>query len=152
MFMTLLAERRLIVDQHHNEILPVHPECLIIADANPDYRGTMASDEAFQDRFLVKLEFDYDIEVERQFIPSESLLELAQELRRASSVEGKFSVPISTRLLISFVDVALDLGFEPAVYNFINSFPPAEREPLELLFGTYEENIQDDLKNVKVAN
>jgi hypothetical protein len=152
LFMSLLAEKRLIIDQHHNEVIQVHPRCLIIADANPDYRGTMMSDEAFQDRFLVKLEFEYDNEIEKQFIPSESLLEMATELRRASDVEGKFSTPISTRLLISFVDVALDLGYEPAVYNFINSFPPSEREPLSLLFNTYEENIMEDLKSVKVAN
>jgi hypothetical protein len=149
LFMKLLAEKELIIDTHHNETLKLHPECLIVADANPNYRGTMLPDEAFLDRFLVKLEFDYDTEIEAKFIPSESLLELASELRRASNVEGKFSVPISTRLLLSFIDVALDLGYEAAVYNFVNAFPPAEREPLRMLFSTYEENISEELANVE---
>lgn len=150
LFMKLLAEKELIIDTHHNETLKLHPKCLIIADANPNYRGTMNPDEAFLDRFLVKLEFDYDTEIEKQFIPCESLLELAGELRRAANVEGKFSVPISTRLLLSFVDVALDLGFEPAVYNFVNAFPAPEREALRMLFSTYEENITDDLALVEL--
>ena len=151
LFMKLLAEKELIIDTHHNEVLELHPDCLIIADANPSYRGTMLPDEAFLDRFTIKLEFDYDTEIEQRFIPSEHLLELATELRRAAVIEGKFSVPISTRLLLSFVDVALDLGYEAAVYNFVNAFPTGEREPLSMLFSTYEENITDDLALIEVA-
>jgi MoxR-like ATPase len=145
LFLRVLHERELIVDTHHNEVIKLHPDCLIIADANYGYRGTMDSDQAFLDRFAVKVEFAYDTEVEKHFIPSPSLLELAKEMRRLADTDGSFSIPISTRLLKNFVKIAQGLSMEFAIGNFAHNFPADERSSVEMLFQTYADNISAEL-------
>lgn len=149
LFLRVLHERELIVDTHHNEIIPLHPDCLIIADANYGYRGTMDSDQAFLDRFAVKVEFAYDTEIEKHFIPSPSLLELAEQMRRLATADGSFSVPISTRLLKNFVATAKGLSLEFAIGNFAHNFPADERASVEMLFQTYADNIATELDLVE---
>lgn len=151
LFLRVLHERELIVDTHHNEVIKLHPDCLIIADANYGYRGTMDSDQAFLDRFAVKVEFAYDTEVEKNFIPSPSLLELAKEMRRLADTDGSFSVPISTRLLKNFVKIAKGLSLEFAIGNFAHNFPADERSSVEMLFQTYADNISAELGIESVA-
>jgi hypothetical protein len=145
LFMRVLAEGELIIDTHKNEKITKHPRCLIIADANQNYRGTMNPDQAFLDRLLVKLEFQYDEAIEAKFIPSPSLLELAKEMRRAAATNGKFSTPVSTRLLKTFVSIAQKLSFRAAVYNFTNNFDLDERSSLKMMFSTYAEAIASEL-------
>jgi hypothetical protein len=145
LFLRVLHERELIMDTHHNEVIKLHPDCLIIADANYGYRGTMESDQAFLDRFAVKVEFAYDVELEKHFIPSPSLLELAKEMRRLAETDGSFSTPISTRLLKNFVKIAQGLSMDFAIGNFAHNFPADERSSVEMLFQTYADNISAEL-------
>jgi MoxR-like ATPase len=145
LFLRILQERELQVSRHKNEVIKVHPECLIITDANPGYRGTMASDQAFLDRFAYRLEYNYDIEIEKHFIPSTSLLSLVADLRKQAEREDKWSTPISTRLLEAFVEHAEDLGMATATDMFIKAFPVEEREALRMLFEVNSELIADEL-------
>lgn len=151
LFLRVLAERELIIDTHHNEVIKVHDECLFIADANIGYRGTMSPDQAFMDRHAVKVEFEYDEVLERNFIPSDSLLELAKSMRQLARNEGKFTTPISTRLLKEFVATARGLSFRFAVYNFAQNFALDERQSVSMLLATYAENIANEL-NVELAD
>jgi len=145
LFLRILQERELQVSRHKNEVIKVHPECLIITDANPGYRGTMASDQAFLDRFAYRLEYAYDIEIEKHFIPSPSLLSLVADLRKQADREDKWSTPISTRLLEAFVEHATDLGMASATDMFIKAFPLEERDALKMLFEVNSELIADEL-------
>jgi hypothetical protein len=141
LFLAILQERELRVSRHKNEVLEVHPECLILADSNDGYRGTQKSDQAFLDRFNIKVEFNYDEEVERTFIPSESLMELAKKLRDDAASTGAYSTPVSTRMLKNFVAQAQGLGMPFAVSSFMNNFEEDEREALSMLLNTYRHNI-----------
>jgi MoxR-like ATPase len=154
LFLRLLEERELLIEPL-NQIIKVHPECLIIADQNvgTNYTGTMRQDAALVDRFGLKLEFDYDIEIERKFIPSETLLQFATAIRMASASSDQFSSPMSTRILKNFVAQARGLSFEFAVNSLLNNYPvrDGEREALKMRFDTSYEAIASEL-NVPVGN
>ena len=145
LFLRILQERKLQVSRHNNEVLDVHPECLIITDANPGYRGTVSSDQAFLDRFAITLEYKYDRTIEEKFIPSSSLLDLACAMREQAEREDRWSTPISTRLLKNFCAQAQGLGLEFAIESFVMAFPVEERDALKMLFETYSFNIAQEL-------
>lgn len=145
LFLRILQERKLQVSRHNNEVLDVHPECLIITDANPGYRGTVSSDQAFLDRFAITLEYKYDRTIEEKFIPSSSLLDLACAMREQAGREDRWSTPISTRLLKNFCAQAQGLGLEFAIESFVMAFPLEERDALKMLFETYSFNIASEL-------
>jgi hypothetical protein len=145
LFLRILQERELQVTRHKNETLKVHPECLIVSDSNPGYRGTVASDQAFLDRFAVRLEYKYDTELEKHFIPSSELLYLAQTLREQAEREDRWTTPVSTRLLKNFVDDARGLGFKFAVRSFVDAFPVEERDALRMVVEVHSDLIATEL-------
>lgn len=143
--MGLLDDRRQItLLDHKGEVINANPNLLVIADYNEGYRGTSRLNEAFADRFAIKLQFKYDTEIERKFIPSKSLLELANKMR-ADSLSGIYETPISTRLLKNFVSNATSLNFDFAVTNFLNNFNDEERGSVKLLLEAYSHSIATEL-------
>jgi MoxR-like ATPase len=146
LFLHLLQERELIISRHKNEVIPVHPGVLFVTDANPGYQGTTKHDQAFLDRFAITLEFEYDREVEKHFIPSTSLLDLAQQLREQAEREDRYrDTPVSTRLLINFVEHAKGLGMEFAIASFLASFAADERDALRMVVEVYSTRIAEEL-------
>lgn len=129
LFLRLLEERELAIEPL-NKVIKVHPECLIIADQNTGYgyTGTSKQDAALVDRFNIKVEFEYDIEIEKNFIKSPALLAFADGIRVAAKMNDEFSVPMSTRVLINFQAQAQNLGFEFAVNSLLNNFPKTDGE------------------------
>lgn len=125
LFLRLLEERELAIDTF-NEVIRVHPECQIIADANIGgmYNGTTRADAAFNDRFLLKLQFEYDTDIEKKFLPYPALLTFASAIRKASDLgQQDFTVPMSTRMLKSFVAQAQTFNWQFAVERLLASFP-----------------------------
>jgi MoxR-like ATPase len=146
LFLRPLEERQLCITRHKSEVIEVHPDCLIIADANPGYRGTRQPDQALLDRFAVPIEFKYDRDIEKQFIPSPTLLDLATQMRAENDMEDKWGVPISTRLLKNFVEQTRGLSLAFAVNAFVTSFPSdEERSALRLLFEANSAIIAEEL-------
>lgn len=145
-FMSALEEGILVMGTHEGEVLHKHPECLIITDYNSGYAGTVSHDEAFLDRFAVKLMFEYDTALEANFIKSTSLLELAKQVR-AQRGDVFTHTPFSTRLLKYFEEQALFFGkLEPAVFVLLQSFiDPIERASLKNLVEAHRYNIADEL-------
>jgi AAA domain (dynein-related subfamily) len=145
LFLSPLEERILILDQHQGEVIQRHPDCIIIADLNPNYSGVFKMDEAFVDRFNVMLRFDYDQELESSFITSKSLLNLATEVRNDST--SFRHTPFSTRLLKEFQSLATHpaMGIEQAIYNLVQSFTdPVEQEAIATLCATYEARLASE--------
>jgi len=134
LFLRVLNERELIIDQL-NKVVKVHPDCLFVVDQNTGTGYAVTKqDIALVDRMQPKLEFDYDIDVERKFIPSESLLQFAHSIREAAKTTDQFTTPMSPRILMNFIDQAkhLNLGF--AVSSLLNNFPKddGEREAIKM--------------------
>lgn len=147
LFLRVLNERELIIDQL-NKVVKVHPDCLFIVDQNTGTGYAVTKqDVALVDRMQPKLEFDYDIEVERQFIKSEALLQFANSIREASKTTDQFTTPMSPRILMNFIEQAkkLNLGF--AVYSLLNNFPKddGEREAIKMRLDADIDAIAADL-------
>lgn len=127
-FQGLLDKRREVtVLEKGNERVKAGDGLLVVASYNPGYEGTRPLNQAFRNRFSMKVEFDYDNEVESQLISMPALLALAGKLRQATK-DGTIFSPTSTNLLVEFEDIALELGLDFAVRNFVNSYDPAEQQ------------------------
>lgn len=136
LFLRMLAERELFIEPF-NEVIKLHPECLIVADANigSSYNGTMRQDGALLDRFNIKLPFIYDSELEAKFIPYPALLGFATSIRKATELgQEDFTVPMSTRLLQNFVMHATNFNWQFAVQRLLANFPTetGERDAIKL--------------------
>jgi hypothetical protein len=147
LFLGILQEGQLQIEQL-NEVIPVHPNTIFIADQNigARYVGTREQDHALLDRFNVKLEFNDDPAIESQLIPSPSLLEIANAMRFLSKSEpSKHRTRVGLRMLLNFVKQAKAYNFTWAVNRFIANFPPAEREAISLQFEAKYLNIAQEL-------
>ena len=136
LFLRLLAERELFIEPF-NEVIKMHPECLLVADANTGsmYNGTMRQDMALVDRFNIKLPFTYDADLEQNFLPYPALLSFATSIRKASELgEEDFTVPMSTRLLQNFVMHATNFNWQFAVQRLLSNFPAdgGERDAVKM--------------------
>jgi MoxR-like ATPase len=129
---------------HKGEIIERHPNTLVIGTYNAGYRGTGKFNEAFSDRFRIKLVFEYDVKIEQKFIPSPSLLNLAKQMR-ADAINGLYETPISTRLLKNFVALTNGLGYDFAVESFLNAFNDDERASVKLLLEAHRYDIAKEL-------
>jgi len=121
-------------------------ETQIIAAYNPGYRGTNPLNEAFLNRFAIKIPFPYDQKVEEQMLYSGRLIELANQLR-SSYATGEIATPVSTSMLIEFEQFALDsdLGYGFAVENFLSSFDETDRPSVAQHFRNNSTQIMSDL-------
>jgi MoxR-like ATPase len=141
-----LDSRRLLTLLDNNgEVVKAHPNLLIAVCWNGrGYKGTSKMNEAFSDRFGIKLTFDYDTEIEKKFIPSPTLLEIAKSMR-ADTITGIYETPVSTRLLKNFVESAQNLSYDFAVDNFVNNFRDDERASVKLLLDSQRHNLEQEL-------
>jgi MoxR-like ATPase len=141
----VLDDRRVLtLLEHEGEVITAHPNLLIAMCYNDSYRGTSKFNEAFSDRFYVKLNFEYDTSIEKKFIPSSTLLDLAKSMRD-DAIAGVYETPISTRLLKQFVDLAQNLNYDFAVDNFVNNFRDDERSSVKLLLDSQRHNLELEL-------
>jgi len=134
--------------------LRAHPNCQIIATMNRGYHGTRPLNQAFRNRFAIKLAFPYSTDVEAELVASNTLLTLAGSLRERHAV-GDLTTPVSTNMLLEFEEFATsdNLGFDFAMGNFVNSFSPDEqvvvREVLTLEATLIKSELfgEDDTQN-----
>lgn len=148
LFLRLLEERELVIEPL-NEVIKVHPDCLFVADQNvgSDYRGTNKQDNALLDRFSVKIEFNYDRDIEAKFIPSTTLLDFADSIRQARKLSDEFSLDVSTRMLKNFVSQAKHLSLPFAINSLLNNFPEDnnEREGIKMRLEMNIDRIANEL-------
>jgi MoxR-like ATPase len=158
--MSLLDDRRCItLMSHDNEVIKAHPDLLVVADMNPNYRGTQLLNEAWKDRFEIKLNYDYDNKIEKQIITSVSLLELANGMRSTSRNDQGgsnpstiFETPVSTRILKTFEKLAKGLSYDFASDVFVNNFSDDERPAVRMLLEGNDYNIKSDLGLLESTN
>lgn len=147
LFLRVLNERELIVDQL-NKVVKVHPDCLFIVDQNTGTGYAVnKQDVALLDRMQPKLEFDYDIAIERKFIKSEALLQFAHAIREAAQMTDQFTTPMSPRILMNFVSNAKHLNIGFAVTSLLNNFPKddGEREAVKMRLDADIDSIASEL-------
>jgi len=158
--MSLLDDRRCItLMSHDNEVIKAHPDLLVVADMNPFYRGTTLLNEAWKDRFEIKLNYNYDNAIEKQIVTSVSLLELANGMRSTSQNDHGssnsstiFETPVSTRILKTFEKLAKGLSYDFASDVFVNNFSDDERPAVRMLLEGNDYNIKSDLGLLESTN
>lgn len=119
--------------------IKAHPDCIIVADYNPDYIGTRPLSEAFINRFAHKLPWGYERAVEDELIGCTPLQDIADQIRTRHE-SGDLSSTVPTNLLLEFLDNVYEdaLGYDYAVSNFVASFPPDERQVVKEIFNINE--------------
>lgn len=152
-FHGLMDKRRQItIPDKGNEVVKAHPDLQIVAAYNPDYEGTKPLNAAFKNRFKMKLRFDYDEAVEKELVCVPVMLDIAGKLR-ASHRAGDLDTPVSTNMLIEFEELAVDLGYDFAVMNFLNAFSEEERQAVSESFEMYSEEIRKQIAEMeRLAN
>lgn len=129
-------ERKLVLTQKDGEVVKAHPRFMFVATMNPSdefgYEGTTNLNQAFLDRFQVILRYDYDNKVESKLGIDGEVAELAQKLR---SRPKEITTPVSTRLLLNFVDNIRDFGPEVAKEIFKSRFAGIEKKVVEELLA-----------------
>lgn len=144
-FSLLDYRREIQIMENGGELIKAHPNLLIVGDMNPNYRGTRPLNQAFADRFSVRLDFPYDKAIEAKLIKNKSLIELANQLREQYTNKA-ISTPISTRSLVAFLENAKQFGLDFASYSYINTFHgDTERSAVRLVLETHRENIALDM-------
>jgi MoxR-like ATPase len=151
---SLLDHRRCVtMTAHKGEVINASPDLLIIADFNPNYRGSQPLPEHIADRFPVKLHYDYDRKLEEKYVSSSSLLDLAFGMRSTSVNDSYsssdrstvFETPITGRMLKTFELVAKELNYDLACEIFTNNFAQEERSAVKMLLEGASYNIKEDL-------
>lgn len=127
---------------HRGEVVHAHEDLLVIADMNPNYRGTVELNAAFKNRFPIKVMWNYDSAVERSLVKGKTILSVAKKLRDG----GEVRTPISTNLLIEFERMVTDdaLTYEFAVNVFLNAFASGERAAVENVMELSRVEIERD--------
>jgi hypothetical protein len=144
LFSALDYRREIQLLENGGEVIKAHPNLLIVADMNSGYKGTQELNQAFSDRFGIKLEFPYDRSIENKIIKSKALLVLADQLRAQYDNE-QISTPISTRSLVAFLNNANKFGVNFAITSFVNGFRKEERGGVRLACETHKDNIAEEL-------
>jgi hypothetical protein len=144
LFSLLDYRREIQLLENGGEVVKAHPNLLIVADMNYGYKGTQELNQAFSDRFNIKLEFPYDRVIENKVVGSKAILNLADQLREQYDKE-EISSPISTRSLVSLVKNAKRFGADFAIGSFVNGFNKDERNGIRLACETHKDNIEQDL-------
>lgn len=145
---SLLDHRRyLALLAHEGEVVGCHKGTLIQADMNPNYRGTMQLNAAFKNRFPIKIEWNYDEEVERQLLGSATLLEVAKGLREAQDIR----TPVSTNSLMEFEEFATNpvFGLDFAIANFKAGFEEIDIPVLDRVLDLKRTKLDEDVKFLK---
>jgi nitric oxide reductase NorQ protein len=141
----LLDDRRIItVAELGNEKIAAHPDLQVIATFNPDYEGTKRLNQAFKNRFAIKMEFNYDREVEEKLVTLTSLLDLAGKLRDAHDA-GDIETPVSTNMLMEFERIAWDLNVGYAITNFLAAFASDERGAVSKVIELHDPMIREQM-------
>ena len=144
-YQDVLQNRLITLVENGGEVIHAHPNFQFVATYNNGYRHSNKLNEALLDRFGLKLRYDYDHDIEKQLIKSETLLQLANQMR-AESIQGTYTTPISLRLLLNFQSIS-QLSYEFAVENFVTSFNDDERSSVKLLLEAHRFQLEQELTN-----
>lgn len=157
LFLSLLAERTLTIGQRQGEVIDVHPECLIIADMNPQgYSGVSKQDQALLNRVNVPVEYEYDLKIDRIWCKSETFLTEVVDKWRKSVGQDPTATPFSHRTTKDFAWQVANFNLRFAVVSLLKRFTATEQDALKLLiqksaveiateFGVDHDNIHINL-------
>ena len=148
LYSLLDMRREMQLIDHNGEVIKAHQQFQVVADYNPDYEGTRPLNEAFKNRFAIKLRFDYEPTIEAKLFDSKTLHAITKQLRDAHR-RGEVDTPISTNMMVEFEDLVFELGLDFAIENFLNAFSAEERSGVAEVVKLHREALVADFENVE---
>lgn len=149
----LLDNRRYIpLLGHEGEVVRAHDDLLIIADMNPNYRGTIELNAAFKNRFDFKIPWGYEDHVEERLVMFPTIREIANQIRKMHGTE--IMTPVSTNMMMEFESFATNksLGLEFAIHNFLAAFDVDERDSVSKIFELNKSKLHKDISYFNSAS
>lgn len=140
----ILRERILVILEKSGEVIEISADTQFTAAMNVEYRGTHPLNEAFKNRFALKLPFPYERQVEEQLVCMPVMLDVAARLR-ASYKNGDLETPVSTNMLTEFEEFAVDINYDFAVHNFLAAFSTHERTAVAEVIDLFKDTITTQL-------
>ncbi|GAA2555269.1 hypothetical protein GCM10010423_65620 [Streptomyces levis] len=159
------SRRQLPLLANQGEIIRPHqPDCwcdldeeecesrwlLIIADMNPQYRGTMDLNAAFKNRFPMKINWGYERAVEEKLVNSKTLLDIADKLRAMVGVDLR--TPVATNMLMEFERMAVGISVDFAVGNFLAAFETSEQNAVKNVVDLSMSELKRDISMLLVSS
>jgi MoxR-like ATPase len=123
----LLDSRILTIPEHEGEAIEANEAFLFVGTMNSSGDGSRPLTARARDRFRCILEFDYDEEVEERLCPDPAILRAFRTLR----VDPTIRTPVSTRLLVGYIENRDVYGPAVARRLLLNIFREAERPTVE---------------------
>jgi MoxR-like ATPase len=170
-FSLLDARRNIVLNEKNGEVLKAGKFLTVNATMNPDYIGTNSLNEALNDRFLIKLNVEYDIKVENKiisrkakememFVQEVQFLKKFIHLIRKGKTEQELQGNLSTRMIEAYLDIKGNFGDDVAKSSLLNAFSDEDvdfvKEAFDLAFSethtvdmSSEEMEGLDLQNFK---
>lgn len=145
---TALRERFVSILERGGETLQVADDVLFIATLNYGYHGTRELNQAFKNRFPMKIHVGYSDEVEEQLVNMPVVRELAKKLRAQAEL-GEIETPVSTNMLMEFEQYALSLGMDFAVENFLAAFTTTDSQAVKESVGLHRERLDMQLEELE---
>lgn len=144
-FFGVLDSRQSLFIQEIGERVRKHDACVIFANYNPGYVGTVKMNEAFLNRFALNLPWGYDDAVEEALIGvfSPTLLEVVRKLRDEKTIRSDIGTNVMEEFLL-FAQHGLG-NIDLAVSLFCNRFSDAERLIVERTLDANKRRIETEL-------
>jgi MoxR-like ATPase len=136
-FSLLDHRRNIVLNEKDGEVIRAGKFMSVNATMNPDYVGTNQLNAALNDRFLIKLNVDYDNKVENKLINEKAkkfqlhvkeiqiLKKFVSEVRKGFR-EGACDSNISTRMIEAYLEIKGRFGDMVAEASLLNAFPEAD--------------------------
>lgn len=133
------------------EVVKAGPGLLVIAAFNEGYRGVEELNEAFRNRFDIAVEWGYSEDVEDDLIASQTLRNIAREIRKMEE-SGDIDTPCSTNRLQFFERMVEDIGLDSAISNFLSNFDRSERDAIRNVFNLNRDRLWNDYEKANNRN
>jgi MoxR-like ATPase len=148
-FSLLDGRRNIVLNEKNGEVIKAGKFLCVNATMNPDYIGTNPLNAALNDRFLIKLDVDYDVKVENLLINEKATkhdihLNDVKTLKRFISLirkgvkEGTCESNISTRMIEAFLEIKGTFSDKVALTSLVNSFDEEDRDFVEAQYKMAE--------------
>jgi MoxR-like ATPase len=141
--------RNIVLNEKDGEVIHAGKFMCVNATMNPHYIGTNPLNDALNDRFLIKLDVDYDVKVENKLINEKarkhdlyakdvkSLIRFVHLIRKGCKEGSSFS-NISTRMIEAYLEIKGQFGDQVAYTSLINSFGEEDQDFAEAQFKMAE--------------
>ena len=143
LFELLDNRRQLTREQYDGSVIKAGPAVLLGGTLNlgKEYAGTFPLNEAFKERFPVRIEWGYSEAVEDELIGVHALQAFARSVRGNKDIK----TPFSTKLMEDYILFSLVYNAEFAAAQMIGRFSEHEQNGVALAFAQFRDQVESEV-------